>query len=128
MTSSQRNRRTLGHETANLSMPALHLSVSAPLDPMLSAMGLGPAYSGADFSPMLGPGGGSNHALATVRQAATLDVDPWGTDAAAATGAVAVPMLALNRSVTIDHPYLFLIRDTVTGALLFTAVVENPTA
>jgi serine protease inhibitor len=30
--------------------------------------------------------------------------------------------------VTLDHPFLFVIRDTITGAIVFTAQVVDPTA
>jgi serine protease inhibitor len=30
--------------------------------------------------------------------------------------------------ITINHPFLFVIRDTTTGAILFTAQVVDPTA
>jgi serpin B len=106
----------------------LKLSESGSLDSVLSAMGLAPAYQAADFSPMLGPVGTVNQAIGTVRQAVTLDVDRSGTDASAATAVSVVGLAATTRSIAFDHPYLFLIRDTVTGTVLFSSVVENPAA
>jgi serpin B len=109
-------------------MPELKLSTLEKLKGPLSAMGMGQAFEAADFSPMLGfrP----NQAVGGVQQAATLDVNRWGTDAAAATGASAISTAARRVSFTIDfnHPYLFLIRDTKTGTILFSSVVNNPAA
>jgi serpin B len=64
-----------------------------------------------------------------VRQAATLDVTKWGTVATAATaiGVEATAARAQTLTVTIDRPFLFVIRDTTTGAILFTAAVDDPT-
>ena len=65
-----------------------------------------------------------------VRQAATLDVTKWGTVATAATAVVADATAAESPVVTvrINRPFLFVIRDTKTGAILFTATVSNPSA
>lgn len=53
----------------------------------------------------------------------------WGTEAAAATGvAIAQAGHPIQMSITIDHPFLFLIRDTKTGAFLFASQVGNPAA
>jgi serpin B len=49
-----------------------------------------------------------------------------GTEAAAVCGVSATSSLRLGQSITIDHPFLFLVRDTTTGAILFDAEVENP--
>jgi serpin B len=63
-----------------------------------------------------------------VQQAATLDVNKWGTDAAAATGSSVSSSAAHvgGAAIAFDHPYLFLLRDTKTGAILFSSVVNNP--
>ena len=120
--------KSLRDEAVNLTMPELKLSTLEKLKGPLSAMGMGQAFEAADFSPMLGfrP----NQAVGGVQQAATLDVNRWGTDAAAATGASAISTAARRVSFTIDfnHPYLFLIRDTKTGTILFSSVVNNPAA
>jgi serine protease inhibitor len=55
-------------------------------------------------------------------------VNRWGTDAAAGTGVSVVPTDAhTSQAITFDHPYLFVIRDTVTGTILFSSVVNDPT-
>jgi serpin B len=57
-------------------------------------------------------------------------VDEAGTEAAAATAVImretAVPDQPVE--VTIDRPFIFLIRDIETGAILFVGRVLNPGA
>jgi serpin B len=116
----------LGHIV--LTMPSLTLSARESLNEPLSDMGLAGLFQSADLSPMLGANGAQQ--LALVEQAASLRVNDWGTEAAAATGAVFVPFSfgggASSPSIVFNHPYLFLIRDTTTGAILFSAVVNDP--
>jgi serine protease inhibitor len=62
-----------------------------------------------------------------VVQKDTLSVTPWGSEATAATGiGTATAAEEIRMSINIDHPYLFLIRDTHTGEILFEAQVVNP--
>jgi serpin B len=54
-------------------------------------------------------------------------VDEQGTEAAAATGVVMSAMAVMNQNnVTIDQPFIFMIRDIQTGAILFVGRVLNP--
>jgi serpin B len=71
---------------------------------------------------------GPNLTVSQVVQRTYLKVAEKGTVAAAATGVgitgTAIPAGRLN--VTLDHPFLFLIRDNKTGAILFASQIENP--
>jgi serpin B len=53
-------------------------------------------------------------------------VDEEGTEAAAATGVVIGIAAAPSTNVTIDHPFIFMISDIKTGAILFVGRVLNP--
>jgi serpin B len=53
-------------------------------------------------------------------------VDEQGTVAAATSAGVAV--LSGGQSIRFDHPFLFVIRDNLTGAILFSGRVADPTA
>ena len=56
-------------------------------------------------------------------------VDEAGTEAAAATAVIVGTTSAPAEppvEVTIDHPFIFLIRDIETGAILFVGRVLNP--
>jgi serpin B len=119
---------SLDTEDVDFSMPTLTLSADESLDGPLSSMGMAQVFESADFSPMLGAVGAINQQVGSVRQAVTLDVSRWGTDAAAATGVSVMPSSARAASTTIhvNHPYLLFIRDTKTGTILFSSVVNNP--
>jgi serpin B len=52
-------------------------------------------------------------------------VDEKGTEAAAATGLVA-EMVSLPVMLSIDHPFIFIIRDRQTGSILFVGRVLDP--
>ena len=60
---------------------------------------------------------------------AFVSVDEAGTEAAAAT-AVVMTLTAVPEAVevTLDRPFIFLIRDIETGAVLFVGRVANPSA
>ncbi len=58
-----------------------------------------------------------------------LQVAEKGTETAAVTGisgmivSAEVPKVP---TITFDHPFLFLIRDTTTGTILFASAMANP--
>ncbi len=92
----------------------------------LAAMGMPIAFTGAaDFSGISGTPGLS---IAEVLHKAFVLVDEAGTEAAAATAVImkesAMPAQPLE--VIIDSPFIFLIRDIETGAILFVGRVMNP--
>jgi len=61
---------------------------------------------------------------------AFVSVDEAGTEAAAATAVVMVELAMPEEpvEVTVDRPFIFLIRDIETGAILFVGRVVNPSA
>jgi serpin B len=113
-------------DSAELTLPKFVISSQLSLIPMLTALGMHDAFGGgADFSGIDG-GGGLYIGLAT--QSARIQVDEVGTTAAAATVVginMSAPLVSVN--LVIDHPFLFLIRDVNSGAILFTAQVTDPT-
>ena len=113
-------------QPVTVSMPQLSLSSRQSLNRTLSTMGMPDA-----FGPTADFGGISPLAprVGFVLQAAMLHVTRTGTVAAAATAAGLESAAAyVSRHATFDRPYLFAVRDTVTGAILFEAAVENPAA
>ena len=112
----------IGHIT--LTMPLFELESEFSLDQTLAEMGMPDAFgAGADFSGMTGT---RELWVSEVAHKAFVSVDEEGTEAAAATAVVVLesgPTL-----VTVDRPFIFLIRDRATGAVLFLGRVMNPKA
>jgi len=111
-----------------LTMPQFEFDSEFSLKDTLAEMGMPIAFStGADFSGMTGS---PELFIAEVVHKAFVSVDEAGTEAAAAT-AVPMELTAVPEppvEVTLDHPFIFLIRDIETGAVLFVGRVLNPGA
>jgi len=111
-----------------LTMPQFEFDSEFSLKDTLAEMGMPIAFSsGADFSGMTG---NPELFISDVVHKAFVAVDEAGTEAAAATAVImdltAVPEPPVE--VTIDCPFIFLIRDIETGAILFVGRVMNPGA
>jgi serpin B len=111
-----------------LTMPKFEFESEFGLKQTLAAMGMPIAFTGeADFSGMTGS---RELSIAEVIHKAFVSVDEAGTEAAAAT-AVVMELTAMPGEpveVTIDHPFIFLIRDIETGTILFIGRVVDPSA
>lgn len=114
-----------------LKMPKFEYESSFRLRQALSAMGMGNAfiYMQADFSGM---NGGYDLFITDVLHKAYIYVDETRTEAAAASGGVVAPSAFPTPTqvveVTIDRPFIFLIRDIPTGSIIFIGRVLNPAA
>ena len=110
-----------------LIMPKLRVESEFGLGDALQSLGMTDAFTpgAADFSGM---DGARDLFIGAVVHKAFVDVDETGTEAAAATAVVmaAGAMPGKPQEVTIDHPFLFLIRDQGTGAVLFVGRVVDP--
>lgn len=107
-----------------LSLPRFELSYDAFLNDPLREMGMDLAFTpDADFTRM-SPAGG-RFCIDYVRQKTFIEVDEAGTRAAAAT-AVGVREVSFN-GLIVDRPFLFAIRERLSGTLLFVGVVGDPT-
>ncbi len=109
-----------------LTMPRFKYEAGAKLKDALTSLGMGQAFGmDADFSGMTG---NRDLYINDVYHKAFVAVDEEGTEAAAAT-AVVMDLMALPaepQPVQIDRPFIFLIRDVETGAILFLGHVVNP--
>jgi serpin B len=119
----------LSHRRVALTMPRFLFASGFRLGDTLAAMGMPAAFSeDADFSGMTGK---RDLFFSDVIHKAYVSVDEEGTEAAAATAAVMVPSMAPRAvpiELRVDHPFIFLIRDIKTGAVLFVGRVVDPAA
>jgi serpin B len=114
-----------------LTMPKFRFASTLQLNQTLQALGVRAAFtpptesSGADFTGLTPA---RELYVRTVLQQATIDVDEHGTEAAAATAGEFVPISSASTAtiVTIDRPFIFLIQDDTTGAILFLGRVLDP--
>jgi serpin B len=110
-----------------LTVPRFKFDSAFSLKDALSQMGMPVAFTAdADFSGMTG---NRELFISAVLHKAFVSVDEAGTEAAAAT-AVVVGLLSAPPTpveVTVDRPFLFLIRDLKTGTVLFVGRVVDPT-
>jgi len=112
-----------------LTMPKFEFDSEFSLKDTLAEMGMPIAFSSAaDFSGMTG---NTELFISDVFHKAFVSVDESGTEAAAATAVIgkltAVPGES-SVKVNLDRPFIFLIRDIDTGAILFVGRVMNPGA
>jgi len=115
----------------HLFMPRFGVDTRADLVPVLKAMGMEAAFDGAaDFSGITTQ---DRLSISSVIHQANIDVDEHGTEAAAATaigfdttGGCVAPVPAKTITLRLNRPFLFLIHDVKTGAILFMGRVLNP--
>lgn len=101
----------------------------------LKALGMPLAFErgAADFTAMANPPNAEDRlSISQVFHKAFVDVNEEGTEAAAATAVVmmragGMPM-APQAQFLADHPFLFFLRDTSSGAVLFVGRVVEPIA
>jgi serpin B len=116
-------------ENLNLRLPKFSIDTRFGVATALAAMGMPDVFgSAADLSGMDGM---KDLYLSTVVQEARIEVNEQGSVAAAATaavvsGAVCSRCPGVPVSIAIDSPFLFLIRDTKNGSILFVGRVEDP--
>jgi serpin B len=113
--------------SVSLSLPKFTFTKDFNLSDALIGLGMSNAFDGnlADFSGMTGK---KDLCIGNVIHKAFVAVDEKGTEAAAATAVTMEVATAIMYKVNlqIDRPFIFIIRDTVNGQILFIGRVMNP--
>lgn len=110
-----------------LALPKFNFTKDFDLKERLIALGMPDAFDPdrADFSGMTG---GRDLYIDNVLHKAFVAVDEKGTEAAAATAVIMAPTSAMlaDVTITIDRPFIFVIRDLPSSQILFVGRVLNP--
>jgi len=107
-----------------LLMPRFKFQQHFSVKQALQALGMTDAFEPqADFS---GIDGKRDLLIADVVHQATIAADEKGTEAAAATAVIIRAGSAMQAPLVVDRPFIFLIRDDVSGATLFMGRVLDP--
>ena len=119
----------LMRHNVDLTMPRFEFTSSFGLADVLRDMGMPDAFdpASADFSGFTGQLG---LFISAVIHKAFVKVDETGTEAAGATAVImsveSAEMPEVPIELVLDRPFLFLVRDDLTGTILFMGRVANP--
>lgn len=106
-----------------IALPRFRTEYKASLKPALASLGMEPAFdpSVADFSRLVEGGGPW---IDDVIHQAVVIVNEEGTEAAAVTTVIIIET-SVGPEIRVDRPFLFLIRERVTGTILFAGLINT---
>jgi serine protease inhibitor len=109
---------------AEVRVPRVRFEAGYQLRPALEQLGMQVAFdpNAADFSRMAQ----QRLFVSYVKQDAFIDVNEEGTEAAAVTQVGLMPT-SMPPSLVLDRPFLFFLRERLSGTILFAGVVSDPT-
>lgn len=113
------------HGNGTLEMPKFTLEYKIKLNDVLSALGMSIAFTGqADFTRMYPPG---NLFISRAKHKTFVKVDEEGTEAAAVTS-VTITLTSASGGFTmrIDRPFILVIHEKRSGAILFIGKIVEP--
>ena len=106
----------------NMHIPRYKIESEMELDEALTALGLGAVYSGG-FDNF-----GEGIYLSKTIQKAVIEVDVWGTKAAAVTAEILEgASITYPEVIRFNQSFFYAVYDSETGIPLFMGVVDNPT-
>jgi serpin B len=107
----------------HLQLPKFKLGYLLKLNDVLKALGMSVAFDGgADFTRMI-PSGAF---ISEVRHKTFVQVDEEGTEAAAVTVVIMRDSAGAGNTMRVDRPFIFVIRERTSGALLFMGRIVEP--
>ncbi|KAK2890405.1 alpha-1-antitrypsin homolog [Channa argus] len=119
--------RSVQTRCVNLFMPKFSISADYSLENTLREMGITDAFEDkADFS---GLSDAANLKVTKVSHQAVLNVDEFGTEAAASTTVeISLKIGCFSREIKVNRPFFVFIVEKPTRSLLFMAKINDPTA
>lgn len=117
-----------GSTEVELTMPRFKFAWEALLNNSLQALGMRAAFveGAADFT-RLSPSKGRELFVSFVKQRSFVDVNEVGTEAAAVTAVgVGITSAPQRIEVKVDRPFVFAIRERLSGTILFLGKIVEP--
>ncbi|KAK4795043.1 hypothetical protein SAY86_013037 [Trapa natans] len=116
-------------EIGDFKLPRFKISYGFEASEVLKKLGLVGPFSEGGLTEMVDTVEGQNLYVSSVFHKSFIEVNEEGTEAAAASaGVIKLRSLMLPEKIDFvaDHPFLFLILEDMTGMMLFTGQVFNP--
>lgn len=118
---------TLRPKKMQLSIPKFHASKRTALNKTLKTMGMPLAFTEeADLSGFTG--GNNGLFISNVIHQANIRVDEKGAEATAATAVITSRSMNKANKLVINRPFIFIIKDNQTHAILFIGRINKPEA
>lgn len=129
LTAEQWNEWTtsLGPSKNEVFLPKFKITNDLQLIPSLAPLGMGIAFDClppdmADFSRIHAP---PELCITEVKHKTYVDVNEEGTEAAAVTS-VGVGVTSMPQTIQVNRPFLFALRENLSGTILFMGVIRHP--
>uniref|UniRef100_A0A803MGK5 Serpin domain-containing protein n=1 Tax=Chenopodium quinoa TaxID=63459 RepID=A0A803MGK5_CHEQI len=110
-------------------LPKFKISFGFEASDILKGLGLELPFMEGGLTELTDSPQGKKLYVSSINQKSFIEINEEGTEAAAAT-AGKMRLMCLKRYKTLDfvadHPFMFLIKENVTGAVLFSGHVVNP--
>lgn len=114
----------LATQEVMLWLPKFRLERDYLLNDALQALGMRQAFFGGDFTPM-SQSRGYDLRVSEVKHKTYVDVNEIGTEAAAATSVEIIEVCACNPVFRADRPFVFAIRERLSGTILFVGKIAR---
>lgn len=118
-------------QVGDFRIPRFKISFGLEVSNVLKELGVVLPFTGGGLTEMVDSPVGQNLCVSDIFHKSFIEVNEEGTEAAAATAAT-ILLRSAQFPTTIDfvadHPFLFLIREDLTGTVLFTGQVLNPSS
>jgi serine protease inhibitor len=118
----------LDSASREVAMPKFRLENDLTLNGMLQALGMAVAFvcEGSERADFTGIFGSQGPCITTVKHKSFVDVNEEGTEAAAATSVGTGVTSVGPGPIVIDGPFLFALRENLSGTILFLGALRNP--
>ncbi|XP_057532015.1 serpin-ZX-like [Amaranthus tricolor] len=116
-------------EVGDFKVPRFKISFGFEASKVLKGLGVELPFTGGGLTEMVDSPVAQNLYVSSIFQKSFIEVNEEGTEAAAASAAVVnLRSISFPQKVDFvaDHPFMFLIREDMTGVVLFTGHVINP--